>query len=715
MPPDKEEQPGERPGSSGGTAGPAPPEAGSGPPRRRSGEGIPGRQSLAHISRLASYSYLRETLPAPPTAQTLEPAPEPADLTREHNTNPVVELTHPRERPPTVILTEQEAALLSQRRRGERQVFFHFLRHMRPYWGKAALVLFANLVMVTISVIPPWFGKYLIDDAFPNKNWGLFAGIFAAMIAMDLFGRVVGTMNGILNSYIRMRVALDLRRQFFRHLQRLSMTFIHSRPVGEHMFRATSDVDAMVDMITEVLPNCARGLYEFGLILLFTSFIDPWITVLVLLYMVPYTSLAYHFATLRRNLDAAARRKWQERDAGLQEGIAGIALIKSFGRRRYEVRRYMHLNLQGQRVGIKQYFVEVVQSQLVGNLLPWAKGTLLWVYFARKVIVGELTFGMVWPLLDYMGRLTWPVQASVDNFTRVRLAMIPAERLFQTLDVAPAVAERPGARRLTTLTGSVVFDNVSFQYEDGRPVLSDVSFAVEPGRKIAIVGPSGAGKSTIVNLLLRLHDPTNGQVLVDSHDLRDLRLNSYQQQVGLVMQETYLFGGTIAENLLFMNPYATREELDRATQLAGIYDWIMAQPDGYDQDLREGASLSVGQKQRIAIARAILHNPRLLILDEPTSALDSKTEEHVVETLREVAKGRTTIVVSHRLNTVIDADEIIVMEHGRIVQRGTHADLLRQPGVYRELYLLYYGLQVSASAARPEEPDAGEREDQVAA
>jgi len=209
---------------------------------------------------------------------------------------------------------------------------------------------------------------------------------------------------------------------------------------------------------------------------------------------------------------------------------------------------------------------------------------------------------------------------------------------------------------------------------------------------VAIVGPSGAGKSTVVNLLLRLHDPAAGQVLVDGHDLRDLRVSSYQQQVGLVMQETYLFGGTIAENLLFINPHATREEMDRATRLAGIYDWIMAQPNGYDQDLSEGASLSVGQKQRLGIARAILRDPRILILDEPTSSLDSRTEEQIVETLREVSRGRTTFMISHRLNTVADADEILVMEHGCIVQRGRHEDLIRGPGVYRELYMLYYGL-----------------------
>jgi ATP-binding cassette subfamily B protein len=640
-------------------------------------------------------------------ASSRGPGPEPPEdvaadlLAREEITNPVVELSRPRDRLPTVIFTEREAEELSRpRRRCEREIFFHFLRHMRRYWRKALLVLLANLLVVTISVIPPWFGKYLIDDAFPNKNWGLFFGIFAAMLAMDLFGRVIGTMNGILNSYIRMRVALDLRHQFFRHLQRLSMTFIHSRPVGEHMYRTTTDVDAMVDMITEVLPNCIRALYEFGLILLFTAFIDPWITVLVLLYMIPYTTLAYKFATWRRNLDREARQRWQRRDAGLQEGIAGIALIKSFGRRRYEVRRYMHLTLRGQRIDIRKFFVEVVQSQFIGNLLPYAKGTLLWVYFARKVIVGELTFGMVWPMLDYMGRLTNPIQAIVDNFNRVRLAMIPAERLFQTLDVLPAVVERPNARRVSKLNGAILFDQVSFQYEDGQPVLQDISFTVEPGRKVAIVGPSGAGKSTIVNLLLRLHDPTIGKVSVDVHDLRDIRLNSYQQQVGLVMQETYLFGGTIAENLLMMNPYATREEMDRATQLAGIYEWIMAQPNGYQQDLSEGASLSVGQKQRIGIARAILRNPPLLILDEPTSSLDSKTEEHVIETLREVSKDRTTLVVSHRLNTVVDADEILVMEHGRIVQRGCHSDLVSIPGVYRELYELYYGLADGNVGAR---------------
>jgi ABC-type multidrug transport system fused ATPase/permease subunit len=625
------------------------------------------------------------------------------DLSREDFTNPITEVSRPRDRPPKIILTEQEATDLARpHQRSEREVFFHFLRHMRPYWRKSGLILLANLVLVTISVIPPWFGKFLIDDAFPNKNWGLFFGIFASMLAMDLFGRVIGTMNNILNSYIDIRVALDLRRHFFYHLMRLSMSFIHNRPVGEHMYRTTSDVDAMVDMITDVMPNCIRALYEFGLILLFTAFIDPVITALVLLYMIPYTGLAYKFANIRRSLDREAREKWQKRDAGLQEGIAGITVIKSFGRRRYEVRRYMHLNLEGQRVGIRQYFVGLLQGQFIGNILPWAKGTLLWVYFARQVILGELTFGLVWPMLDYMNRLTNPLQAIIDNFNRARIAMIPAERLFQTLDVAPAVVERPDARRMPKLNGAVVFDNISFQYEEGRPVLQEVTFAVEPGRKIAVVGPSGAGKSTIVNLLLRLHDPTSGQVLVDGDDLRDVRLDTYQQQVGLVMQETYLFGGTIRENLLFANPYATEEEMDQATRLAGVYDWIKAQPDGYDQDLREGASISIGQKQRIGIARAILRNPRLLILDEPTSSLDSKTEEHIVRTLREVAKGRTTFIVSHRLNTVIDADEILVMDEGRIVQRGTHVELVAVPGVYRELYQLYYGLEEDEiQAARP--------------
>ena len=358
----------------------------------------------------------------------------------------------------------------------------------------------------------------------------------------------------------------------------------------------------------------------------------------------------------------------------------------------------MNLTLKGQRVDIKKYFVEVLQNKVISNLLPWMKGQLIWIYFARQVILGQLTYGMVSPILAYMNRLTHPVQAIVDNFNRVRLAMIPAERLFETLDVAPAVAEKPKAKRLTNLHGSVVFDRVSFQYEDGRPVLHNVSFSVEPGRKVAIVGPSGAGKSTLVALLLRLHDPAAGEVLVDSHDLRDIRVSSYQQQVGLVMQETYLFGGSIAENLLFINPRATRAEMDRATRLAGLYDWIMAQPDGYDQDLKEGASLSVGQKQRIGIARAILRDPRLLILDEPTSSLDSQTEEQIVETLREVSRGRTTFIVSHRLNTVVDADEILVMEHGRIIQRGRHQDLVSFPGVYRELYMLYYGVSEQPAA-----------------
>jgi len=291
-----------------------------------------------------------------------------------------------------------------------------------------------------------------------------------------------------------------------------------------------------------------------------------------------------------------------------------------------------------------------------------------------------------------MNRLANPIQALIGMFQAVRVALVPAERILETLDVAPVVTDRPGAAAMPSVKGNVEFKDISFAYEDGQPVLKNISFSVEPGKTIGIVGRSGAGKSTIVNLLLRLYDPTSGSVIVDGRDLRDVRMSTYQEQIGLVLQETYLFHGTVRENILFGKPGATHEEVEEAVDAADLSAFLDTLDDGYDTNLREGTRLSGGQKQRVGIARAIIRNPGILILDEPTSSLDSASEQRVYTTLHHVGQDRTTFIVSHRMATVMDADEILVMDNGRIVERGTHTELLAKREIYYDMYILYFGL-----------------------
>ena len=574
------------------------------------------------------------------------------------------------------------------------RVFLRFLRWMIPVWDKALLVVLGTLVTSTMAVVGPWLGKFLVDDAFPNQDWSLLYRIFAALVALALIGRIVGTMTTVLNMYVDLRVSLALRAHFLTHLQRLSMTFYEDRPVGEHMYRAGSDIGAVMRMITDILPAALRAVYEFFLILAFTTWLDWKVTAVILLYAVPYGMVAQKIATIQRRVDRRARERWQARDAGLQEGVAGAAVVQTFGRKRYEVRRYVNLTIEGYRAAMRVFYMRIVEQQVTGRggLLAWIKSQSVRVYFLHKVIIGDLTYGSVFPIFAYMNRLTNPIQVLIQYIQQVRIAMVPAERILETLDVLPAVSDRRGAAPMGKLRGEVAFENVSFAYEDGTPVLHDVSFSVAPGRKIALVGHSGSGKTTIANLLLRLYDPGSGRVLVDGQDLREVRSSTYQEQVGLVLQETHLFNGTVKENLLFGKPQASDAEVLAAAHLAELQHFAMGLQDGYDTDLREGTRLSGGQKQRIGIARAMIRDPGILILDEPTSSLDSATEQRIFATLNRVMQGRTTFIVSHRLGAVLNADEIFVMSEGRIVERGSHNDLMKQRGTYYQMYRLYLGL-----------------------
>jgi len=577
--------------------------------------------------------------------------------------------------------------------RTQLRTFGRFLLWMIPVWDSAVLALIVSLIMATVSVVDPWLGKYLIDDAFPNQRWGLFYGIFTAIIAMDITRRITETIGRILNKFIDVRVGLRMRIHFFQHLQRLSMTFHEDRPIGEHMYRADADIGAVMWMVTDTLPQAFYQLYSFVLILIFTVWLDWRVTVAILIYTVPYSMIAQKIGTWRRILERRSRERWQEVDAGMQEGIAGAAVVKTFGRRHHEVRRYIHKVHEAYRAVMRLVYLGIVEGHVTGwgGLLPWLKTQIIRVYFLRRVILGELSYGSVFPIFSYMNRLANPIQGLIQMFQAVRVALVPAERILQTLDVLPVVTDRPGARSLPPITGKVEFRDVSFAYEDGRPVLHDISFTVEAGRKIGIVGSSGAGKSSIANLLLRLYDPTSGSVLVDGRDLRDVRLNTYQDQVGLVLQETHLFNGTIKENILFGKPGARDVEVEDAARMAELHDFVATLDEGYGTDLREGTRLSGGQKQRIGIARAIIGSPGILILDEPTSSLDSATEERVYRTLNRVGEGRTTFIVSHRLSTVMDADEILVIAGGRIVERGTHEELVERRGTYYGMYVLYFG------------------------
>lgn len=587
---------------------------------------------------------------------------------------------------------DHQGATFRPRDRSTLTTFAKFLTILAPYWDKVLLIVLVVCCAMTTGMLGPWFGKFLIDDAFPERNWRLFWIIVAGQIGLMCFNKMLWLLNSLFTRYIDLRVFGDLQSRFFDHLVRLSMTFMHNRPVGEHIYRASSDVWAVMFMITDILPRFLEAVFQFVLLLAFLTYLDWRVTLIVLLYMIPYTAVIHWITTIVRRFDREARTKWQYASAVLQDGIAGKLVVKTFARRQHEVKRYMTARIDAWRTQIKRQFTFIAKGQLVGNwgFLPWFMGWCVKVWLFREVILGRMTYGSLIPVFAYMNRFRNPLQRITNLIQDLRVAMVPAERLMQTLDVAPVVTNRPGAPDMPPLTGKIDFEDVHFSYEEGVPILQGLDFHIEPGRKVAFVGHSGAGKSTVLNLLLRLYDPAAGRVLIDAIDIRDVRMESLQQQVGLVFQDTFLFIGTIRDNILFANSRATDEDVWEALREADLDGFVRSLPDGLDTDLHEGTSLSGGQKQRLGIARALIRDPKILILDEPTSSLDSDTEARVLETLRRAMEGRTTIIISHRLPTVIDADIIYAMDEGRVVEHGSHTDLLARRGYYSQLYTAYF-------------------------
>jgi ABC-type multidrug transport system fused ATPase/permease subunit len=572
------------------------------------------------------------------------------------------------------------------------RTFFKFLRVILPYWDKILLIVGLVCVNMTVSVLTPWIGKVLLDDALPQRDWMLFTILVWADIGMAFGLRFISLPQRFFTRYIDLWVLTELRTRFFEHQLRLSMTYMEGKPVGEHVYRANNDVNAVMFMITDLLPLLLESIFEFFLVMALLSYLDWRLTLVVTIFIIPYSSITHWVATLVRRWDKQHREKQQQAMSILQDGVAGKMVVKTFARRRHEVHKYIAAEIAAFRVGMKKRYAWMVKGHLVGNggLAPWLMNWGMKAWFYKEAILGHISYGSLVPVFSYMNRFRNPIQRIVNLIQQLRISMVPAERLMETLELLPGVVNQEGARKLPRIKGEVRLEGVHFGYEQDVPILKGLDLSIEPGQRVAFVGHSGTGKSTIAKLLMRMYDPAEGKVLIDGVDLREVRQESVQRQLGLVFQETFLFIGSVRDNILFANPRATETEIWDALRRADLEEFVRELPDGLDTDLQEGTSLSGGQKQRLGIARALVRDPKLLILDEPTSSLDSDTEQRVMSTLKKAMEGRTTIMISHRLPTIVDADVIHVLDEGRIVESGSHAQLMARGGHYRDLYTLYF-------------------------
>jgi subfamily B ATP-binding cassette protein MsbA len=491
-----------------------------------------------------------------------------------------------------------------------------------------------------------------------------------------------------LTAWISQHIVADFRRHLFGHLQTLAVSFFARRRTGELLSRLMNDVTVIQSLVTETPIDSAKQSVTLvgGIALLLTM---NWRLCLLILLLLPLVVLvAKLFGRKIKVLSTSIQDQTAALSTLVEEVVSGIRIVKSFVQSKREQARFANQVDQAVQLALRRAGIMAVFLPVISLLTFSAAAAVLW-YGGRQVIEGTVTPGDLFAFVLLAGILIGPFSSAARVFTQLKEAQGAMQRVLEILDAEPEIRDQPGAQPLATVAGHVRAEDVSFAYDPRNPVISHLSFDAKPGKVMAIVGPTGAGKTTVINLVHRFYDPTEGRLTVDGHDLRQVSVESWYRQIALVPQETILFGGTILDNIRYGNPEANEAAVREASSAAHAHTFIIDLPDGYQTLVGEkGVNLSGGQRQRIAIARAILKNPRILLLDEATSSLDSESERLVQEALERLMKGRTTIVIAHRLSTIQRADRILVLNKGTLVEEGTHAELMDRRGLYHYLYTI---------------------------
>ncbi len=653
-------------------------------------------------------------------------------------------------------------AFLSQEEKQDRPVVTRDLLvrvwgFARPYTGKVLLLLVGIILTTAITLVSPLLMRALIDDAIPNGDLMQLNLLAIGLFLVPIVSGLVGVWQRNLTAVVGESIIFDLRNAVYAHFQRMSLRFFTQSRTGELMSRLNNDVvgaqQAVSNTIVSIFSNVIQVVGTLAIMLAL-----EWRLTLLGLIVVPFFYLpARKIGRILRDLRRQSMVLNAEMNATMNEtlNVSGALLVKLFGREERELARFQRDSAAVRNLGIRSAVVGRWFFMLLGIIAAVGTALIYWVG-GYLTIKGAFTIGTIVAFGAYLTQLYGPLMSLSGLPIEFIQSMVSFERVFEVLDIPLEIADKPDAKPLTDVQGSLTFEDVTFDYtklppgmqgglseivrysrgggetllrrgreaEEGmdsreavkghngmepdrvvdeemdepvvirRVAISDVSFHIDPGQLVALVGPSGAGKTTITYLIPRLYDPTSGRVLIDGHDLRDVTLLSLADNIGMVTQETYLFYDTIRANLLYARPEATTEEMVAAAKAANIHDFIVSLPDGYDTVVGErGYRLSGGERQRVAIARVILKDPRILVLDEATSHLDSLSESLIQEALQRVMVGRTSLVIAHRLSTILAADMILVLDQGRLVESGTHGELVAAGGLYLSLYETQFGRQ----------------------
>ncbi|MFP4015601.1 MAG: ABC transporter ATP-binding protein [Halanaerobiales bacterium] len=564
-------------------------------------------------------------------------------------------------------------------------VLIRLTAYVQKYCLAVTGAIIAILVSTGLGLIPPWLVRYGIDNYISNNSSDYLWVIGAAMVGITLFQGLIDYIKKYITEYISQNIIHDIRVQLYAHLNRLSFAFFDHSRIGDIMSRVTADADTLRGFLANASVFISSNVLTIlGILVIMISW-DYRLAVLYLL-MIPLMVFGmYQYSTGVRPLYRKVRKKFAHLNTIIQEDILGIEVIKLFAGEEKEQAEFKKANQQYTNFNIHAAKVSAFWMPYVNFFMGMGTALVIW-YGGRLVISGTISIGVLVGFTSYIAMLLRPIRQTGMMINYSNQAVAAAERIFQILDTDSAIKDSPEALELPPLQGMVEFRNVSFSYQNEKRVLKNIDLQVDAGQTVAVVGPTGAGKSTLIHLLPRFYDPDQGQILIDNNDISKVEVDSLRKQVGIVLQDTYLFAASIKENISYGKPDAAMEEIVEAAKVAQIHNFIQGLPLGYETPVGErGVSLSGGQRQRLAMARVLLTDPRLLILDEPTSSVDAETEEKMQQALAAVIKGRTTFIIAHRLWTVRNADKIIVIKDGRIVEEGTHRELISKGGFYSQV------------------------------
>ncbi|MBQ1531142.1 MAG: ABC transporter ATP-binding protein [Solobacterium sp.] len=584
-------------------------------------------------------------------------------------------------------LTEEEKAAAPK---VTKELLARVASYLLPYWKQMLIVLIAIAVASVLGMMPAVLTGKIIDDGLIGRNLDLLVKLILASLAVSFGSNLIGVLQSWMNTWIAEHITYDMRSQMFRHLQKMPQSFFTSNNQGDIITRMTSDISGVQRIITDTLTSILSNVITL-IVALAAMYRRNWILATLGVMIVPLFTIPTRSAGKKRwSLTRESQAVSDEINGILNEtlSVSGQTLVKLFNREEREAEKYeaaarkqIALNIKENMAG-RWFRVVISTFTTIGPMLIYLVGGILMMKYNSDITVGDITV-----MVSLLSRMYGPVNSLLNIQVDWIRSMAMFTRIFEYLDMPVSIESAPDAVKPDHVEGNIVFDDVHFSYEPSREILKGINFELKAGSSIALVGPSGSGKSTIINLIPRLYDVDSGSVSFDGIDVRKLDLTFLREQVGIVSQETYLFNGTIMENLKYANPKATGQMIMEACKKANIYDFIVNQEKGFNTMVgNRGLKLSGGEKQRLSIARVLLKDPTILIFDEATSALDSISENLIQEAIDPLIKEKTSILIAHRLSTILAADEILVIKDGMIVEHGKHSELVKAGGVYTELY-----------------------------